>query len=541
MIKKIFNHKTETSTWAAIIVASSSFLSRLLGLFRDRLLAGAFGAGQTLDVYFAAFRLPTLVQAVFVAGGVGATFLPLFSKEMRKSEKKAFLFVNNLLHFTLLFLGFLSLLFLLFAPSLTRLVAPGLGPGGRGKLVLLTRILMITPVLFGLSSIFSGLLHYFDRFFCYSLAPLFYNFGIIAGIVFLYPLFGVAGLGWGAVLGALGHLLVQVPSALDTGFFYRALLSLKNYRLKKVLSLSGPTVLGSFFVEMNLTVLTALASRLASGSIAIFNLVQNLGGAPVGLIGIPFSIAFFPALSKKWAGEDREVFWRELWSYFRQIVFLSLPAAVLAFVLRAQVVRIVLKTGAWGWQETRLSAAGLGLFSFSIVFLCLLVFLRKVFYTIQRTGVLAISEGLKFGLSILSSYLLILAVKRKRGFFSLLVSVLELEGVEGVEVLAFPLGLTAGAFFQFLFLTFFLRKKSPPFGGGFSLFPFLRAGFMSLLAGCFTWLSLRPLSSLLSGQGLAPLVLKTGLSGLGGLGFYLGVSFLLGFPEAKRLKKEVFS
>ncbi len=537
MLQKILKSKTKNFTLAACILASSTLLSGLLGLLRDRLLAGTFGAGETLDIYFVAFRIPDFVQAVLVAGGIGATFLPIFSEEFRKSKEKAIAFANNLLNCSFLFLIIVCLLLSIFTPFLLKIVAPGFNADQIGKAVSLTRIMFLSPILFGLSLIFSGILQYFDRFLAYGFAPILYNVGIIFGIIFLVPIFGIYGLPLGVVLGALAHLLIQIPSARESGYCYQRILNLKNYRLKRVLYLMAPSAIGFAFVQLNLMAMTALSSVLSSGSIAIFNFARNIQGIPVGLLGAPFAIAIFPVLSRNWAAQEKEKFWHNFSFVLRQIIFLVMPLSFFIFMLRAQIIRIVLGTGLWGWRETRLTAACLGVFSMSIIFSSLIIFLRKAFYAIQETKVPTLIEGITFFLNI-SLCLLFLFILRPSTILSETVErFLRLEGIEDIRVVAFPLAVGLSTLSQSILLFYlFIRKTAQP--GLAKIFSYLgNIIFLTLLSGGAIWLSLRALVVVFSSETFWGIFFQTGIAFLAGLLVYLGGALVLNLPELESLKR----
>lgn len=539
MLDRILKHKSKNITRAAIILSFSAFLSHALALVRDRLLAGTFGAGEVLDLYFAAFRVPDLIQAVFISGGLTAVFLPVFSKEYKKNKEEAFLFANNLINFTFVFLILLSTVFFAAAPILVKLVAPGFSSSQLKALVWLMRIMLLSPILFGLSSVFSGILQYFDRFIAYGLAPVFYNLGIIFGIVFLAPRWGVHGLVVGPIVGALAHFLVQVPSAVQEGFFYKPVLTLSNHRLKETISLVPFTAVGAFFVQLNVIVVTALASTLFTGSISIFTLTQNLKGVPVSLIALPFCLASFPLLSKKWAREDKKDFWREFSSIFRQVLFLVMPISVFTLILRAQIVRLIFQTGRWGWSETQLSAASLGIFSFSIFSVCFIALFRRVFYTIQKAKTISISDGLSLVLTVVFSLLFLRLLQTGGVFSQILMNLLKLDRGQGVAILALPLALTLASFAQFLFLLFYLKNKTGMGRNKKILSSLLRIGALSLAAGGVVWLALRPLAAFLTIDSFFTLLLQTALAGASGALFYFLVGFTLGMPEIEMLFDEI--
>lgn len=515
-----------------MIVAASSFLSGVLGLLRDRLLASRFGAGETLDIYFAAFRIPDLVQAIFVAGGISVAFLPLFSEEFRKDERKAFAFANNLLNSSVLILIIICFVLGIFTPQIFRIIAPGFSAFQTKSAVLLTRIMFLSPILFGLSAIFSGILQYFDCFLAYSLAPILYNLGIIFGILFLAPRFGAYGLGFGVVLGALVHFLIQLPSAKAAGYQYERILNFKNHRLKRVLELMRTSIGGAFFLQLNLIVITALSSTLLPGTISIFSFANNIQGLPAGLIGIPFAIAIFPAFSRYWASGEKEKLSQNFSLTLRRILILTFPLGAATFVLRAQIVRIILGAGLWGWGATRLTAACLGIFSLSIFASSLVAFFRNSFYAIQETKIPTLSEAIVFLLNIGLSLLFVFLLKRGGLFEQSMKYLLKLEDIKNISVVAFPLALSFSAIFQ-AFLLFYLFLKKAGLEKLSVLFSFLRKiVLLTFLMSVSLWLGLRIFGSFLPTRTFLGIFLQTALSGLLGFLVYFGGALALRLEDA---------
>jgi putative peptidoglycan lipid II flippase len=263
----------------------------------------------------------------------------------------------------LFFCGFLFV----FAPFIVKIIAPGFSPEYIKQTVILTRIMLLSPILLGISSLFSGVLQYFDRFLAYSLAPIFYNIGIIFGILFLVPKFGIMGVAYGVIFGSFLHLLIQLPPAYFSGFSYKPALDFKQRELRRILHLVLPRIFGQATSMINTVVITALASLLVAGSISIFNLASHLQAFPVRVIGVAFAVASFPVFSRTLAQKEREKFFESFSLVIKQVLFFIIPISVLIFLLRAQIVRLVLGTGNFGWEETQLTAASLGVFAFSFL------------------------------------------------------------------------------------------------------------------------------------------------------------------------------
>ena len=224
MLKELFkNSPIKSITGAAAIVALSSFVSRILGLFRDRVLAGEFGAGEMLDIYYAAFRLPDFMYSLLILGGLSAAFIPVFTGFLRKdtSNKDAFEFANTVISVGLVVIVPLIAMGVLFAPYIINMfVAPGFTPEQQTLTTSLTRTMFLSPLLLGISGVASYILQSFKRFFLYSLAPIFYNVGIIIGALYFTDFLGLHGLSWGVVLGAALHLLIQLPGLRGINFSY---------------------------------------------------------------------------------------------------------------------------------------------------------------------------------------------------------------------------------------------------------------------------------------------------------------------------------
>ncbi|MDP1845315.1 MAG: murein biosynthesis integral membrane protein MurJ [Candidatus Moranbacteria bacterium] len=387
--EKIISFRPSSSiSSAALVISVAGILSRVLGLLRDRILASQFGAGDTLDVYYAAFRVPDLLYNLLILGALSAAFIPVFTGLIAREEKKeAWKLADGLLNAALLALMLISGLMVIFTPWIMKIVTPGFSGEKMAQVVTLTRIMFLSPIFLGISGIFGGILNSFKRFLIYSLAPIMYNLGIIIGAVFFVPRLGIIGLAWGVVMGALLHMLIQYPAVKISGFRYRFILDFKNHHLQKVLKLMVPRTLGLAVTQVNLLVVTVIASTLAAGSLSIFNFANNLQSFPLGIFAIPFALAVFPTLSHFSAKDDRENFIASFSQTFRQILFFVIPASVLILVLRAQIVRVVLGSGKFDWEDTILTFQSLGIFAVSLFAQSLVPLLARSFYALHNTKI----------------------------------------------------------------------------------------------------------------------------------------------------------
>lgn len=465
MISRVFSKTTKSITAAAYVLAASSIISALLGLLRDRLLAGRFGAGEELDIYYAAFRIPNLVYGLLVSGGIIAAFLPVFSEYFNKDKKKAWDLTSNSLNVFLLFSILICGLLFIFAPYLVRFVVPGFSAEHKELTVLLTRIMFLSPIFFGVSNIFASILQYFNHFIVFALSPIFYNLGIIFGILVLAPHFGVVGLAFGVVIGALFHWIIQIPSAFINGFKYKPIFNLRSKGLKKIVYLMIPRTVSSFVTQFNLIIVTAIASTLGAGNISIFNFSEHLRAMPIHIIGGSFAVASYPFLARAWAHGEKTRFLSNISVTFRQSLFLAIPVSFLLFLLRGQLVRIFLGTGKFSWTDTRLTAACLGVFVIGIFAFCLIPFLARIFYSLQDTKTPLLTSLITLPVAACFSFLFVHFLSFENSFYRFFADLLNLGDIENIAVVGLPLAISLSGIFQAVFLLLFLKKKI----SGFSL------------------------------------------------------------------------
>jgi putative peptidoglycan lipid II flippase len=385
MLGKFLNGTTSTVSGAAIILALSFLFSRVLGIVRDRMLTGTFGAGKDLDAYLAAFRIPDFLYAFLVIWGLSAVFLPLFSEYMAQDKEKAWRFVNNMIGIYALFLGVGSLFAAFFMRQLISLVAPGFEGAQLETAVSLSRLMLVSPLFFAFSAVAAGVLQYFQKFVAYALAPVVYNLSIIAGIVFFAPSLGVFGVAMGVVIGALLHFFIQVPPLLATGFSFRPGFSFVDPQVQKAFFLSIPRTIAGVAHQFNLIIMVSFASFLSVGSITIFTIAEHMYYFPVGVIGVSLATAAFPLLSRAGAERDMKIFSSTLFSSLWRVAGVALPAALVLFLFREPLFRALYLSGGFTIENVKLAAAVFGVFTLGIVFQSVIPLLVRAFFALQDT------------------------------------------------------------------------------------------------------------------------------------------------------------
>jgi len=539
MISRILNSKTKTITFAAFLLSLAALFSRLLGMLRDNLLANLFPKNLT-DIYFASFRIPDFLYGILITGGIIAAFLPVFSESFKKSEEEAKLLSSSVLTFFLLLLSSISFVLAIFTPQLIKLIAPGFDQSQKETAVLLTRIMFLSPILLGISAIFSSILRYFNLFLATALAPILYNIGIIVGILFFAPSLGLKGLALGVIFGAFLHLLIQIPPLIKAGFLPRFTFNFKSSGLKKIIKLSIPRTLGTAAYHLNLIVITSIASTLSAGSISVFNFANNLQSVPAGIIGISFAQAAFPFLSRTFAGGEKEKFLKNFSSVFSKILFLIIPLSALVFLLRAQIVRLVLGTsilgeGYFGWSQTRLTAASLGVFSLALFAAAAVPFLARVFFSFQDTKTPVKIAVFSMVLNVSLCYLFVWALSFTNFFQRMIINLLKLRGIKDISVIGLPLALSISVIFQFFFLVFYLKKKSGVLDFKNTYLSLKKILLASFLMTVFSYLTLNIYALIGSTNTVLGILLQTVLTSIVAIFSYLVFSFLLKIKEARAI------
>lgn len=405
-IKKLWNSETRGLTAAAIIVGLASLAADAVGLLRDRLLASMFGAGHALDTYYAAFRLPDLLYNLIILGALSAGFIPVFAEYLhKKGDSEAWRLVEEVVSVVAAVMALACLVLSLAAPIIVPLTVPGFSAAQQALTISLARVMFLSPFLLGLSAVMGGVLQATRRFIAFSLAPIFYNLGIIFGAVVLAPHMGVIGVAWGVVIGAGMHLILQTSVVLHLGLRKLHWPSFKHEGVRRILKLMVPRTLGLAVSQMNLIVLQVFASTLMAGSVAVFNLANNLQTFPVSLVGISYAVAAFPLFSKHVAEHDDEAFKRSIGTTMRKIVFLILPAMAIFYLLRAQAVRLAFGAGLFNWNDTIRTADVLAMFLPSLIAQSGVAVFARAFYAIQNTRVPLVVSVIAEGVNLLVAFL----------------------------------------------------------------------------------------------------------------------------------------
>ena len=541
-ILRIFTKESGSVNQAALLLGCLTLFSQVLALFRDRAIAHFIGPSPQLDAYYAAFRVPDLIFITVASLASITVLIPFLSSRMSggKITKEAEIFLSNIFSIFLGIMIIVSIVAFFLMPHLIFFIAPGFTPAWQLKAVALSRIMLLSPILLGLSNLFGTVTQLFRKFFIYSLSPIFYNVGIIVGAVFLYPIFGIYGLATGVALGALMHFGIQVFASHSCGLTPKFSLTFNFEDIKKVALTSLPRTLGLAFNNIAEISITAFASFLAIGSISVFNFSFNLQAVPLSIIGVSYAVAAFPTLARSVSEGKHDHFIEHLKSAARSIVFWSIPATFLFIVLRAQIVRVILGSGSFSWNDTRLVAACLAIFSLSVLAQGMIALISRAYYAKGDTKRPLIVNFVCSILIIVFAYLFMKIFENSLFFRYFTESLLKVNDIPGTEVLMLPLAYSVGTIFNFILHWVFVKKDLMP-KESFIAKTFFQSLGASFFLGLASYLSLNILSPVFGTTTFWGVFLQGLISGILGIAVAVVILHLLKSEELNELAKTLKS
>ncbi len=463
MVKRVFNllqREFSNINQAAIILGFFTLLSQVLGLVRDRMFAHQLGPSSSLDVYYAAFRIPDFIFVSVASLASVTVLLPFLVEklgvkedgELNGNSLKAKKFLNDTFTIFLAAMIIVSILCFICMPLLVKFVAPGFSGQELKDLIVLSRIMILSPIFLGLSNLFGSVTQMFKKFFIFALSPLFYNIGIILGILVFYPIWGLPGLAVGVVVGAFMHMLIQFPVLAKHDFLPQISWKISWSDLKEMVLTSLPRTIGLSLSTISLIAIVAIASLIGEGAISTFQFSLNLQNVPLGIIGISYSVAAFPTLTRFFQGQKMSEFVSYIALAARQIIFWSLPVMFLFIVLRAQVVRVILGTGNFSWDDTRLTAASLALFAISISAQSLILLFTRGYYAAGNTKKPLYINVCSTAVTIVAAFYFVHIFKHHEMFRYFFESLLRIEDIAHSEIVMLPLAYSLGAILNAFFL-----------------------------------------------------------------------------------------
>lgn len=505
---------------AAGIVALGFIGSRVLGLLRSVAIADGFGTDPELGAYWVAFRLPDLVFQLLAGATLSAAFIPVFSRiAIHQGHERSWLLASRVLNLISGATVVVTVVAFIFAPLLVPLLAPGLGEasGREAELeslaVELTRLMLLSPIMFGISGMLTGILNARQHFIAPAIAPMIYNASIIFGAIVLTKPFGLHGLAWGVVIGSVGHLLVQIPALRSVGMHWSFSINLKSVAVLEVLKLMGPRVIGLGASQINFLVLIFFASLVSDAAISGVNYAFLIMMMPVGVAGMSVATAAFPTFSLQAAAGRRDILRETVWRWLRATLFLAVPASAGLIVLAEPGVRLLFERGAFDNESTQLVSGALVIFCVGVFGHAGIEILSRGFYALEdtRTPVQVAVAAMLLNLTLAF----------------LLVGPLELRGL--------AVAASVTAIFEFLTLIVLLKKRLGGFDPeGLSAFSVRLILVTAMMTGAMVLMRVLLIATEVGFESAGGALLTVIVTGLVGLGTFIAVSLLLLREEYRR-------
>lgn len=439
----------------AAILMAGFIASRALGLVRTMVISSRFGDSVEYQAYVAAIRIPDTLFQVLAGGAVAAAFIPVFASYMARGEaERGWRLASAVITIAAVAMAPISLLLMLLAPQVMATLTPGWDEPRQQLAGNLARILLVSPVIFAVSTFVTSVLNSFSRFLLASLAPMMYNLSIIAGALLLAEPLGIYGLAIGAAVGALLHLLVQLPGLVMVRMQFRPALDLAHEGVREVGRLMIPRTLGLGVVQASYLVNVVLASMLEEGSLAYLDYAWLLTMLPLGVFAMAISTAVFPTLAEQSALDRLEELRSIFLASLRLILFLTIPCSVGLLLLGEPIVRLLLQRGHFTPEATRATAYALSFFALGLAGHATIEIVDRVFYALHDTKTPVVVAFVAFLLNVTMSLILMnylsfgglalanaIAGLTEAGILVVLLG-RRLEGVH-LEALAFPVAVFA--------------------------------------------------------------------------------------------------
>jgi len=499
MLSKIF--RSQKSGQAAFLLMLASVLSYVAGLLRDRTLSHTFGATQLTDAFNASFIIPDFLFNLFIAGALSVAFIPVFTGYLKDNQREAEDVANTIITFGTLLLGAVGIIIFIIAPYMIPAIFKSTPPDQHQLIITMTRILLVSPILFAISNALGSILITHKHFLAYALSGFLYNMGIIFGVIILHERLGIYSAAVGAIIGAFLHLSIRVLNILTVKYKFRPTLSLKHAGVKKIFWLMIPKTVGLISWQAMIIVYTIVAYGLGEGSVAAYNYARNLQSFPVSLFGIAFATAIFPFLSDHAHNQASKKFSEDFQITLEKTLFFVIPASLGMLLLSTEIVEIILKGGIFDEAAVTLTASVLFFFIFSIPVESLVHLFARGYYAHKNT---------------ISPMIFALA-----GYGSNIVFCIIFAQVMGV--IALPIAFLIGSCIQLILLVIFIKNKL----SYFELKNFAIKFFKIIIASAIMGVAVVIIPLFLSTSFLTLQLIRV----IVGACLYLGITYIFHCPE----------
>ncbi|TCS83376.1 murein biosynthesis integral membrane protein MurJ [Tepidibacillus fermentans] len=387
-----------------LVIMIITAISRVLGFFREMVIAAKFGAGIESDAFFIAYMIPGTIFAA-IATAIGTTFIPIYTK--KNGLKERLVFTNNLINITSIIAIIITIISMFFSNYLVSIFAPGFSGSGFDLAVKLTRIMMTMLLFLTLNSIFASILQSHERFYITAGLGIPFNLIIVGYLVLYGNSLGIAGLAWIVVLGVIGQVIIQVPSLIKTGWRYKVILNWKEEGFQQIIKLVGPVILGAMVGQINVIVDRMLASHLVEGSISALNYANRLNQLSYAIVVMAIVSVLYPRLSKLFASNQIDAFKMTTMNGLESMIIILLPITVGGGILATPIIQLLFQRGAFDSTATSMTSIAFVYYSIGLIGLGIRELLSRVFYSLQDTKTPMINGIIALVINIILNLILI--------------------------------------------------------------------------------------------------------------------------------------
>ncbi len=370
---------------AAFLITITSFFSYAIGLLRDRIIAVNFGTTIQTDIYNASFLIPDSIFNFFIASALASAFLPVFSQYLDKDKEEAQKIANTVLNGGVMIILLFSIVSFIFMPQLIEFLFPNVSTEGQKDIILMTKLMLPSAILFAISNTLGNILMSHKHFFSYAISPILYNLGIIFGIIFLQDKFGIYAAAIGVLAGATLHCIIRIIDIFFIDYKYAIKTDFKSPGFIKIIKLMIPRSVGLIAWQLNLYIFTIVGLKLIEGGISAFNFARNIQSFAVSLFGIALSTAVFPYLASSSSEDKKGDFTNYFQTTLEKILFFTIPSAIGLMLLSTPIIELLLSGGIFQKESIKLTSLILFFFAFSIPFESITHLVSRSFYAKQNT------------------------------------------------------------------------------------------------------------------------------------------------------------
>ncbi len=511
---------------AAGIISLATLFSRIMGLVREQVFAAQFGAGFAVDAFQVAFRVPNLLRDLFAEGAMSAAFVPTLTKAQQEGGPEAAMRLANLvINFLLVVLSVLCLIGIFTAPWIVGLLAPGFGdiPGKLALTTLMTQIMTPFLLLVSLAAAVMGVLNTRRVFFIPAVAPVLFNLGLIVSGFAIAPfmprvgLDPIVGMAFGALLGGLGQLAIQLPALSEQGFRWRPILSFRDPGVLRVVTLMAPATIGLAAAQVNVFTSTFLASTLQEGSVSWLNYAYRLMQLPIGLFGVAIATVTLAEVSRHAAAKNMTDLKATIGLSLRLVLFLTLPATLLLIALAEPIVALLYQHGRFSAADTAQTAHALWAYAVGLAAFSGVRVMVPVFYSLDMARVPVTISMITIGVTV--------------GLYFLLMGPLQHAGL--------ALATSIGSLLNFALLFVALWRKVGSMGARTLVAASMRILLAATLAAGAGWSTATALTRGHEEAGVPYRALVVGCGLAAATMIYLSACTLLRVPEMKSVSETV--